>query len=259
MSMKCWSLLWVGVMLPSITFCQDYLITTKGDTVRGKISLNYYDLVDRAEVRGDKKRTSLMATQVREAIVDGITYRPQKLSGRYRFMRLIKSGYLSLYGFRALGQSTFDSQFLVRLDGRSQEVPHLSFKSVMSSFLKDCPELADRVESGEKGLGKKNLEKIIDEYNACIDQKKTYQPEVAAGDSLWTSHLELLESFRKKVIDLPDFANRQDALDLMTDMEEKLKSKQAIPNYLLTGLSGYLANSSLKEDLEALVTALGKH
>lgn len=244
------------LILPTITYSQDYLITTKGDTLTGKITLNYYDLIDRAEIRSDKKKTSLIATKVREAVVDGAIYRPQKLNERYRFMKLMKSGYLSLYGFRAQGQSTFESQFLAKLDGHSIEVPHLSFKSVMSSFLKDCPELADRIEHGEKGLGKKNLEKIVDEYNECIGQRKSHTIEVAQDSSALTPQLKSLEELKKKVQDTADLPNKQDAIDLLNDIGAKLKADQAIPNYLITGLESYLANTPLKTDLDNFIELL---
>lgn len=248
--------------LPALSFGQDYLITSRGDTLKGKINISSYELVDKAEVRENKKKTTLMATQTRELVIGGDIYRPQKLKDRYRFMKLLKSGYLSLYGFRAEGQATFDSPFLAMVDGRSTEVPHLSFRTVVARFLKDCPDLADRVEKGANGeLGKKDLDKIIDEYNACMDQKTSirHTEAVEAAPAAVSSQLQLLAELKQKVNESTDLAGRQDALDLLADIEAKLKSNQPIPNYQVNGLQGFLANTPLKDDLERFIGALGKH
>jgi len=202
--------------LAQISFCQgDYVVTVKGDTLYGKPTILSYDLVDRVQIKVNKSKKSFTALEVKSIFIDNQTYHSVRHESRYEFMLLVKSGYLSLYGFRVDKQFGYDGRFLLKRDGGAMEVPNLGFKKSMQDFLKDC-------------------ETVVS--NPSL-------PE--------------LDTLREK-IEKSQLSSRQDVLDLLRDIDTKTKSNQAVPNYLIEGLKGYLENTEYKEDLGKLITVLNK-
>ena len=155
-----------------------------------------------------------------------------------------------MYGFRIEKQFTYDGRYLVKLDGDAMEVPNIGFKKSMEEFLKNCESVSDQVKSGE--LGKKHLDSLITLYNSCIDQtsKPNTLPNAVVTDTKVS--LPALDSLQGK-IEQSTLDSKQDVLDLIKDIDNKVQSNQAIPNYLIEGLKGYLGNTEYKEDLEKLI------
>ena len=91
----------------------DYAVTSKGDTLKGATKILTYDLLDRVQVKVNKKKKIYTALEVKAVFVDGVVYHTVKYDNGFRYMKLIKPGFLSLYGFRQLNQSAYDGQFLV--------------------------------------------------------------------------------------------------------------------------------------------------
>ena len=88
----------------------------------------------------------------------------------YRFMLLIRNGYLSLYGFRDGTQNSFDSRFLVKRDGKSMDLPNLTFRRNMIDFLDDCPEVTAKLE----GISGPSFSKSLTQaslFNPAGDEK----------------------------------------------------------------------------------------
>jgi hypothetical protein len=239
------------------SFCQaNYLITIKGDTLRGDVKILSYDLVDRVQLVADKKKKSFTALEARTVFLDKKLYHSIPYDGRYKFMILLKNGYLSLYGFRVEKQFAYDGRYLVKRDGEAIEVPNLRFKKSMQEFLKDCSTVREQIKNGQ--LGRKNLDTLLTLYNSCIDQN-TQQLRLAEQTvSKGEVSLPALETLRSQV-EKSTLSSRQDILDLVNDIDAKVKSRQPVPNYLVEGLKGYLANTEYKEDLEILMAALQKN
>jgi len=241
-----------------LAFAQaDYAITVKGDTLKGEIKILSYDLLDRVLVVANGKKHTFTALQVREFTQANQIYRPIKRENSFRFMKLVKPGYLSLYAFRLDNQNSYDGSFLVKRDASSMEVPNLTFKKSMGAFLGDCPAVSTRVKNGE--FGKRDIDQIIDTYNACIDQKSkeimANMPPPVTQQSV--SKLASLEAFVKQVEGAPDFTSKKDALDLLKDIHTKVSRNEAIPNYLTEGLKSYLAGQpSLTESMEKTIALL---
>src|SRR6266487_545594 len=147
---------------------QDYVVLAKGDTVKGVIKLLSFDQLDRVQVSGIKKQT-YTAMQVRSIAIEKQEYKPYKMENSIRFMKVLKPGYLSLLAFRPNGQGSWDGRYLYKMDGAGIELPNLSFKKSLGKFLSDCDVLAEKLDKGE--FAKRDIERIIDLYNACIQTK----------------------------------------------------------------------------------------
>ncbi|MEQ1584799.1 MAG: hypothetical protein ABL895_02905 [Cyclobacteriaceae bacterium] len=229
----------------------NYLITSKADTLYGKVRILSYDLMDRVQLEAGKKKETFTALQVLSVSIDSQLYKPVKYENKILLMKLLKSGYLSLYAFQMENQTRYDGRFLLKLDGTGTEVPNLSFKKFMENFLKDCNTIALKIKSGE--LTRKDINKIIDEYNTCMKNQVTTPPVVEGNETLLA-----IESMIKK-IEAEEFPSKKDALDLLRDIQGKVSKNESVPNYLTEGLKSYLSNvPSLTEDLNKLFGLLQK-
>jgi hypothetical protein len=234
-------------------FSQDYIITTKGDSLSGSIKILSNDLLDKVQLSTDKKKI-FTALQVRTVSLNGETYKPQKLNNTIRFMKVLKSGYLSLYAFKPENQNMYDGRLLVKLDGKFMEVPNLVFKKAMAEFLEDCESVAEKIKSSE--YGKKNLDGIIDAYNMCINDKTKALGKKIVIQEAGKDKLSAIAALKTKIQQLDD-AKSKDALDLLTDMETKVKNGDTIANYQVEALKNLLANTpSVSTELTQVLSFL---
>ncbi len=244
------------LLIASFTsFSQDFVVTTKGDSLLGSIKFLSYDLLDRVQVTNTKK-VLLTAIQVKLVLLNGETYKAARLGNAIRFMKVIRAGYLSLYGFKVENQSGYDGRMLIKMDGKSIEVPNLAFKKAMIDFLEDCELVTEKIKSGE--YGRKDLESIIDTYNACLNEKS----KIAAGPPTITdlskSQLTAIAALKKKTESIKD-SKSKDALDLLDDMNAKLSKGESIPNYQIEALKNILANQpEVKPELDNLLAFFRK-
>lgn len=237
----------------------NYLITSKADTLYGKIRILSYDVKDRVQIEMDnKKKLMFTALEVLTVEIDSQVYKPVQYERKVMLMKLLKPGYLSLYAFRLSDKNFYDGRFLVRLDGTSLEVPNIGFKKILGTFLEDCEAIANQVKNGD--LVKKELDKIIDDYNLCVKEvkNKVTSPVVTNPVVVENEKTSAIESLVKK-IESEDFPSKKDALDLLRDIQAKASKNETIPNYLLEGLKSYLSSvPSVTEDLIMLLDLLKK-
>ncbi len=236
----------------------DFAITSKGDTLRGRVKLLTYDILDRVQVTVDKKKKVYTALEVKSIFTEGVTYHTVKYDKGYRYMKLIKSGFLSLYGFRLPNQSSYDGQYLLKKDGTGMEIPNLTFKKSMANFLSGCDEVESRIKSGD--LGRRDIDQIIDRYNSCLQFKTEKKIETAPEPTLVESEkMVALNSLISKVETAADFSNKSDVLDLLKDLRSKVGRNEILPNYLTKDIKNYLGGqSAFTEDLEKLLLLLKK-
>jgi hypothetical protein len=239
---------------------QDYIVLAKGDTIKGAFKILSYDLIDRVQISANKKET-YTALQVRMLHQKEDNYKAVKYDNSIRFMKILKPGFLSLLAFKATGTGSWDGRYLSKIDGSGMEVPNLSFKKSLSKYLSDCPVIEEKLDKGE--LGKRDLEKIIDLYNACLltksDQKISSRKDpVPASESI--ESLEKVTAVKKMIekVDAGDFLSKEDASDLLKDVLKKVEKGEKVPNYLTEGLKSYLDKTPLKADLDSLLELLKK-
>jgi len=252
----------VLILIQFAAFAQsDYLITLKSDTVKGDLRILSYNQLDRVQVSNNGKKEMFTALQILRLNKNNEFYKPVQIDKSIKLMKIIKTGYLSLYGYRIDNQTTYDGRYLVKLNGEAMEMPNLGFKKIMASFLEDCSELSEKLKKGE--LGKGNTDEIIDQYNVCLTKEKpgiTVVPElVSTPQSLEaTNQKEAIEKLMNKIKEL-NFNTKEDALDILHDIESKVGRNESVSKYLLDGLQSTLKDQpALSEDLEKLVALFKK-
>ncbi|MBS1487555.1 MAG: hypothetical protein JST43_08180 [Bacteroidetes bacterium] len=226
----------------------DWVALFKGDTIRGEARILSYDKIDRVQILHNGKKTAYPSTQVKSLKMDDQLYRAVRYDNSIRMMKQIKDGYLSLLAFNSEGQGNlWNSQYLLKRDGQGMEVPNLAFKKLLSKFLGDCPEIKDRFEKGD--FTKRDMERIVDFYNACLEAKTRNTPApTAALKEADINKLTAIKQFSSK-LEAETFPSKKDVIDLLKDMEEKISHNEAIPNYLGESLK------SLLKDQPALLSA----
>lgn len=239
------------ILFSSILTAQDYVVTAKGDTLKGqvKIFVNGFDKKVQV-VQPDKKRLTLNILQVRGLVLEEEYYRPVKFADTYVFMKLLKQGYLSLYGFQMNGQLGYDGRYLLKMDGQGMEVPNLGFKRNMTRFLSECTNITTQIEEGK--LGYSDLDKIINQFNECINAKTIVQSgNPAKQETKGTVNLELWNALEVKIQNstLPE---KNDALDMIRDIKNKLNKGEQVPKFLTEALKGAVKND------EAITADLAK-
>ena len=100
------------LLFPLVISAQsDYLVNTRGDTLKGTIRFQMVGNLEQASVKGLKKET-YVATAVRRVYLKGIHYKPVQFSGTIKFMQIISDGYLSLLAFQPQGVMNYDGRLL---------------------------------------------------------------------------------------------------------------------------------------------------
>ncbi len=237
------------ILFSSSTFAQDYLITQKGDTLKGEIKPLAYGVDKKVQLtEAGKKKVVYPFFSVKSFSYKGEIFQPVKGPDGYTFMKLLKSGYLSLLSFQSANQVTYDGQYLLKRDGAGTEVPNLSFKKVMKKFLDDCPLVADKIDNDE--LNKKNLAQIVDEYNVCIDSHSIDHKKVIATRNEQIKKVSAWDLLEEKVKTQPDFEGKANALEMINEIKGKISTSQKIPNFLVDGLKNSLKEDVFKVELE---------
>lgn len=225
----------------------DYLVTLKGDTLRGNVQIHSYDAMDRASVRIDGRKKVFTATEVRHVYIDSARYVAVQFGNTIQLMRVIRPGYLTLYAYKLPDQNTFDGRLLVKMNGSKLELPNIQFKRILSKFLEDCEPTAQKVNNGD--WGRSEIGAIVDDYNECV--KKANQKTVVAASSS-SPVTEAIYELKLKV-GSSSIGAKKDVLDLLSAMDTKARLSEPIPAYLREGLKSYLAD---KKEFEAELNKL---
>ena len=79
---------------------QDYVITTRGDSLTGDTRPLFFGQEKKVQLVGDdKEKTTYSLFDIRAFSHKGDIFHPVKGQAGYVFMKLIKPGYLTLYAF----------------------------------------------------------------------------------------------------------------------------------------------------------------
>lgn len=237
----------------------DYVVTIKGDTLRGKVKYFSYSGVKYGGSNSkyvqltpeSGKKTTHQLLQTISFQMNNEIYHTIRTHDGYTFMKLIKPGYLSLYGFQMENQTTWDGRYFVKKDGSVQEVPNIGFKKRLSQFLEDCSTVVNDIQSGT--LGKSDLVKILDQYNACKDLNANSKlAKKSPAFSTW-------EKLKTKVTALPEFDKKNDALEMIRDIQNKISRNETVPVFLTNALKDALKDqTSVNEELNEALNLLGK-
>jgi hypothetical protein len=234
---------------------QDYAVTIKGDTLRGSLKPLTFGPDKKLQVaEPGKKKVSYPLFQIKSFVLDGDTYIPAKGPSGYTFMRVLKSGFLSLLAYQVENQVTFDGRFLLKKTGAGVEVPNLSFKKVLKTFLSDCGDISSRIDTGE--LTRKDLDLIIDLYNQCVDGIVATKKQVVAVQKERVEKLNPWDELQNKIQGAEEFEGKKDALDMIAEIKGKISKGEKIPNFMVEGLKSALKAEAFQPYLEAALKQL---
>ncbi|MEO9965250.1 MAG: hypothetical protein ABJF11_05655 [Reichenbachiella sp.] len=219
------------------SFAQEqWLITTKQDTLRGKIYLEYGGpyKADVARVKVGKEKSSYLAYQVLVVFLgENNQFETIKLDQRFQFVKVdVKGKYFSQYLYKdpaAGSNSNYAMKLLVNWKGEQYKVSNMTSKKRFMEFFEECEEVVTRLESGE--LKKKDLANIFNIYDSCIDNQNAILPEQPTKKA---------EKKVRKTTGMSDFVEELKAKDLLNDdltsmlndVNLKLSDGQTIPQYL---------------------------
>ena len=234
----------------------DFLVTTRGDTVKGELKLMFYSPEKKVQVKNEDGKNIYSILNTKSFTYENEIYKPVKGPYGYAFMKILKSGYLSLLAFQVDKSTSYDGRFLLKADGNGIEVPNLGFKKQMSKFLADCDAL--RVKLDQDAYSKKDLETIVDEYNNCIDgrtveveEKISREKDTGNKSNAWDT---LIESINQHA----DFEGKATALEMTADIKSRLQRGEKVPNFIVDGLKSTLSpQADLKEVLEKALSEIG--
>src|SRR5690606_37636974 len=149
--------------------------------------------------------------------------------------------------FQQNSQATYDGLLLAKRDGASLEVPNLNFKKVMKRFLEDCLAMANKIDGGD--YGRKHRDEIVDGYNNCHDTPAVTRTSSTNPAEVTTSEPKAattkLDELEEKVRNQNDLSRKQDALEMITEIRNKLKRGEKVPNFMVEGLKSMLKETSL--------------
>ncbi|HYC85849.1 MAG TPA: hypothetical protein VEB86_11540 [Chryseosolibacter sp.] len=221
---------------------QDYVVSIKGDTLRGDTKPIAFGIDKKVQVTlASKKKTTLSIFQVKEFRYRGDLFHPVKNEKGYTFMKLVRGGYLSLYAFQLENQHTYDGLYLVKRDGARTEVPNLGFRKVVGKFLEDCAGITSKIQSGT--YGKKDILAVVDEYNECISQRTNVFTSATIRQEENKKDISEWNKLEDQVKSRPEFDGKADVLEMISDIKGKIKRDEKVPNFLVEGLKKSLAGS----------------
>ncbi|HEX7015027.1 MAG TPA: hypothetical protein VF191_05905 [Cyclobacteriaceae bacterium] len=245
------------LLITQIVWGQDYLVTTNSDTLNGEIRPLMFGPEKKVQVKTDGGKEVYSITETKVFALDGVSYYPIKGPYGYTFMQLVKSGYLSLYRFQPENSNIYSASFLRKADGDGIEMPNIGFRKQMKEFLADCGDISDRIESGE--LKKSDIDAIIDEYNACIERRSQNVREEIQEHVETKSSLTLWNELETAIEKEGDFEKRETALEIVSDIQNRVRRGEKIPNFIIEGLKDAVGGRrDLADPLEAALASLGQ-
>jgi len=232
----------------------NYVVTTKGDTIQGKVK--YFNSVSGQKVHvttSEGKKNVYSITQTIAFKLDNDIYYPVRITNGYIYMKMIKQGYLSLLAFQLPNQLLWDGRYLLKKDGKGIEVPNIGFKKILVQFLSECPELTKRIALGE--YSKSEVREIVDQYNDCIVSNTISNGEVQNPHQL--DKLVSWDTLGTDVSNLNAFDQKADALEMISEIKSKIKRGEKIPKFLSEGLKDALKDQpTVKASLDKALLSI---
>ncbi|UXP33366.1 hypothetical protein N6H18_05295 [Reichenbachiella agarivorans] len=242
------------LLLTVAAAAQDTLITARLDTMVGQVTLypgGAYT-ADRAMIKVGKKKNRFESYQIKSIVKDDKTYIATKLDDRYQFVEIEKQGYfLSLYKYIDLETNTseYSGRLLIKLDGSQHKISNIGFKKRLAEFLDQCPSVQDSIAGGS--YDKSDLYQIIDDYNECILSKSQQEEQKTDAKAESSKIASLIEQINNM-----DIENKQELIDMLKDVQQKIASQQAVPGYLQSAIKEKLAGEdSLIELFDEVITS----
>ncbi len=250
--MKISLLLSLLLISASFILAQDSVLLTSGKTVEGKVIIDLPETgYEKIRVKSNDGKYSFKAHEFISFRKGDQKYVTLKLDQKYRIMKAMNDGYLSLYYYREGEAYDFNTKYLHKKDGTGVVVPTITFKKVMLNFLKDCPQVVKDLDNDQ--YKRNDIETLITDYNNCIDSNtikaKLNLKEVANTEN---PAIELIDNLMMTL----DGRNKE-LITLLKDIQTKVVQDQPVPGYLKSALKEQTANlESIKSEVAALLNSI---
>lgn len=252
------------ICVSPILLAQDYIVTLQKDTIKGDVSIPLpKEFMEEVRIETSDTKNLYKAHQVLSVFTDSTFYEPVKLGNKYRLMEVAESGYLTLYLYRADLSYDFNSYYLQKKSLEGLEVPNISFKRIMSTYLENCPTVVEKIEN--KTLRRDDLEQIVKEYNLCLKERteliyegKIDITEEATGkenndEIKENSTVALIRSIQASI----DGKKNTELATLLADIKDKVSNNEPVPGYLKSALKEQTAGmTAIEKEVEELLKAI---
>ncbi len=236
-------LLLAGMLLVGLSaYAQDdWIALQSGDTLYGKIGFIIKDRyhMDEVQIRVDKKKQTFTPLQVKRMEKKDNEYIPIKLNAKYQFGLVVKEGYLSWYRYispEGGAYENFSMDVLIKKDGEMLMISNLFIVNPVKKFLDDCVSLTKKLD--EKEFTGKDLDKIIDYYNAWIESRtETFQQEEVKIESIVS-----IDGLMTKVKEDELLAGNEELQEMLMDVRSKKREGKPVPGYLTGAINDALQN-----------------
>lgn len=207
---------------------EGYLITLKGDTLKGSITFLQNTFYDELHVKNEDGKTTFKAYQVQFVRIQDQAYEPITYANKKVMAQVVTKGALSQYLVRQENESTFNTRVLYK-DDEALVISNIGFRKRLIEYLNDCPLLTRQLENKE--INPNKLAHIITTYNTnCIG--------------------ETAEKPTK-----PDFSELKELSQLLTDILTRVDSDEKVPTYMINALKQY-SGSSTDSKVQLLINFL---
>lgn len=230
----------IGLFLLLIAFStqaqEDWIVMLEGDTIFGKVDFMIkkpYEM-DEVVVKVNKKKQRFSPLEVSRLSKKGEAYVPLKIYRKYQFAQVVSEGYLSWYKFinpESPRLSEFSLSVLTKLDGSIVPLSNIGFMRYVSNYLDDCQPLEAKIENNE--FKQKDLPEVIAFYNDWIEKNTSNIYNASPKPTKSTTAIDAVISSASKNETL---GKDEELLDMLSDVQSKLKDGKTIPAYLKAGI-----------------------
>ncbi|MFY0627659.1 MAG: hypothetical protein JXR07_15285 [Reichenbachiella sp.] len=232
----------------------DWVVTLQNDTIKGKIGFitnGPYDM-DQISIKVGKKKTKYTPLEVKRLSKKNDQFIPYKVNGKYQFVKVVVEGYLSWLKYLnpdSNGYEDFSMNLLAKKDGTNTLVSNIGFMKAVRKFLEDCEPLEEKIKNNE--YKPRDLEEIVSYYNNWMDMKSSVvEKRVNTGD---LEKANAVSTFIDEVSEDKELSTNQELMEMLKDVQGKMKEGKAVPGYLKNGiLESLKENAELTEKFNAL-------
>jgi hypothetical protein len=223
---------------------QDYVITLKNDTIYGKVKIiNSQGSSQLITVKNGKEKTNFKVYQIKSVDTSKGEFHTLKIREQYQLARLIKSGYLSYYKFSddENSNSSYDTPILIKRSGSQKEVSNIGFRKHIGQFLSDCEVVKEKFDSN--AYSKNDLNQIIDDYNQCINDRTVAMNKTQNIKTNRNNSVKQITTIINAINSSETSDNRSEIIDMLKDVQGKLKNGENIPSYLMGALKDKMSTT----------------
>lgn len=164
-----------------------FVITSKGDTVRGEVKINEkkeFDLFRKVSVKlSETESKTFKPDKVKEYSVDGQRFITKKIDDEYVFVKVVAMGELNLYmhqfEFYHGEEVRHDSEYYIEKGNLNQPDSQPSkikgsgkFKKMVAELMGDHTELVKKIQTSDNKYEGEAMVEVVVEYNDWVKQNK---------------------------------------------------------------------------------------